>query len=171
MFTSREVHRQLVFTNTGPGSSRSMSMWWYVPSLDSCAKKSGLSCLVDQASCHGCPMPCALFLILPWICGREQRNSALAVQLQDNGPFHSTAIPPKKLCLHEVMVVTLPCFLLQVSGGILSEDLSVKWLSEQLSLRQPTNKHKIWRLQENYPHKHWKGRWMAGISWLGMADK
>lgn len=58
-------------------------------------QKSGLSCLVDQVSCHGCPVTCALFLILAQICGREQYNSALAVQLQHKGPFDGASIPQK----------------------------------------------------------------------------
>lgn len=72
MFTSRKVQRQLLFTNIGPGSSRSMLMWWYVCSLHSVPK--GHSCLVDQVCILSwlCPTPYALCLMLARICGREQ---------------------------------------------------------------------------------------------------
>lgn len=162
MFTSREVHRLLIFTNTGPGSSGEhinviCALIWLM-----CQKfRTLLSC--GQISCHGCPMPCTCTLpdsgpdlwkgtVQLFPCSTT--SGQWSISLHWHSPKNDVS-----------MVITLACFQSQASRGILSEVLSVKWWSVQQSLMKPKNKHKIWQMHENYPHKHRKDE--NKLAWNG----
>lgn len=104
--------------------------------------------------------------------------------LPDSGPnlwkgtvqlFPCSTMPGQcsiSLCWHAPkndisMVITFACLLSQASRGILSEVLSEKIWSGQLSVRKPTNKHKIWKIQNYFISIEREGEWPepADLEW------